>query len=320
MDELVAGGSYLIVNVANKKALGKTQNNNNRAAVSVTLTDSNTKIATISNDVCELTLGGTTGAWTFFDAGWGSSGGYLFAASSSGNQLKTQENNDANGQWSITLGTSGVATITAQGNYTHNTIRYNNSPLFSCYLPNNTQLLDVCLFVKKETYSYSQSTSLVSGWNWWSSCVETDGVSLLQALKTAIGTHGVKIQSEDGDELQFGNSAWSGDLTALEVEKMYKILVSSDVTLSMAGLATDPSGHSITLHQGCNWVGYPLSEPLSLSQAFVYFTPAEGDKIVSFEDGMAIFEDGVWNGTLLSLQPGKGYIYISTIEGNNLTF
>ena len=94
----------------------------------------------------------------------------------------------------------------------------------------------------------------------------------------------------------------------------------SSTALSMAGLAADPSGHSITLHQGCNWVGYPLSEPLSLSPAFVYFTPAEGDKIVSFEDGWAIFEDGVWNGTLLSLQPGKGYIYISTIEGNNLTF
>ena len=100
---------------------------------------------------------------------------------------------------------------------------------------------------------------------------------------------------------------------------MYKVLVSSDVAMSIAGLATDPANHPITLHVGCNWVGYPLNEPLTLSLAFVNFIPAEGDKIVSFEDGMAIFENGVWNGTLLSLQPGKGYIYISTTE-NTLTF
>ena len=316
-DELVAGGSYLIVNTTSKKALGTTQNTNNRAAVTVTIENNDTRINTLPSTVCELTLGGTTGAWTFFDAGWGSSGGYLYAASSSDNYLRTKATNDANGKWNITIGTNGVATIQAQGTNSHNLLRYNSgSTLFSCY---STGQQVVCLFVRKENYSYSQNTSLVSGWNWWSSCVETEGVSLLQALKTALGTHGIKIQSEDDQELQYGNNAWSGDLTAIEAEKMYKVLVSSDVAMSIAGLATDPANHPITLHVGCNWVGYPLNEPLTLSLAFVNFIPAEGDKIVSFEDGMAIFENGVWNGTLLSLQPGKGYIYISTTE-NTLTF
>ena len=316
-NELVAGGSYLIVNTTSKKALGKTQNTNNRAAVTVTIENNDTRINTLPSTVCELTLGGTAGAWTFFDAGWGSSGGYLYAASSSGNYLRTQATNDANGKWKITIGTNGEATLKAQGNNTHNLLKYNSSStLFSCYASGQQV---VYLFVKKVFYTYSQNTSLVPGWNWWSSCVETEGVSLLQALKTALGTHGVMIQSEDDQELQYGNNAWSGDLTAIEAEKMYKVLVSSDVAMSIAGQATDPANHPITLHIGCNWVGYPLNEPLTLSLAFVNFIPAEGDKIVSFEDGMAIFEDGVWNGTLLSLQPGKGYIYISTTE-NTLTF
>jgi uncharacterized repeat protein (TIGR02543 family) len=99
VDQLIAGRTYLIVNVANGKALGTTQNNNNRSASSVTIEDG--IIHSIDNTVCELTLGGSIGAWTFFDAGWGNNGGYLYAASSSNNYLRTQASNDANGQWSI---------------------------------------------------------------------------------------------------------------------------------------------------------------------------------------------------------------------------
>ena len=65
VDQLVAGRTYLIVNVANGKALGTTQNSNNRSASSVTI--ENDIIPSIDNTVCELTLGGGAGAWTFKD-------------------------------------------------------------------------------------------------------------------------------------------------------------------------------------------------------------------------------------------------------------
>ena len=141
-DRLQAGKTYLIVNTSYSKALSKTQNSNNRAAASVTITDN---IITEPGDACELTLGGTTGAWTFYDS---NKGGYLYAASSSNNYLLTQTTNDNNGKWSITITTNGSATIKAQGNNTRNQLFYNNSAnIFSCY---SSSQQPVSLFVRVE--------------------------------------------------------------------------------------------------------------------------------------------------------------------------
>ncbi|MBR0433663.1 MAG: endonuclease [Bacteroidaceae bacterium] len=129
--QLQAGKTYLIVNTAASKALSKTQNANNRAAANVDIADG---IIKQPGDACELTLGGSAGAWTFYDS---AKSGYLYAASSSSNYLRTQTTNDANGTWSITIASDGTATIKAQGSNSRNLLRYNNSAsngnLFSCY-------------------------------------------------------------------------------------------------------------------------------------------------------------------------------------------
>ena len=61
--------------------------------------------------------------------------GFLYAASSGSNYLKTKYALDDNGSWSISVDSStGEASIVAQGENTRNTIRYNKaSKLFSCY-------------------------------------------------------------------------------------------------------------------------------------------------------------------------------------------
>lgn len=133
---LVAGDKYIIVGIKGEtyKALGK-QATNNRPAV--TVSPSNDTISVIpasaadEDAVYELTLGQENDKWTFYDA---VNEGYLYAASSSANHLKTQAENNANGQWTIEIASSGVATIKAQGTNTRNWLRLNNngSP-FSCY-------------------------------------------------------------------------------------------------------------------------------------------------------------------------------------------
>ena len=136
------------------------QNNNNRSATSVTI--NNNSIAAITNDVCELILGGQSGAWTFFDANWGNNGGYLYAASSGDNYLKTQANNDANGQWNITIAFDGTATIVAQGSNTRNNLRYNpnnGSPIFSCYA-STSNMAKVELYVRSEEYEYTENATI----------------------------------------------------------------------------------------------------------------------------------------------------------------
>ena len=181
--QLVAGDTYLIVNRTNFKALGTTQNNNNRSAANVAI--SNAVIASIGDDVCELTLGGGTGAWTFYDV---LNGGYLYAASSSSNWLRTQSTNDNNGEWSITIGADGTATIIAQGNNTRNRLKYNNqNTIFSCYGSENT-MLEVCLFRRVEGGNeVEQSYQFAVGWNWWSPNINIS----LADFQSALGSNGI---------------------------------------------------------------------------------------------------------------------------------
>ncbi len=61
--------------------------------------------------------------------------GYLYAASNTANCLKTTKAADANALATVSI-SDGDATITFQGEYTRNTVRYNpnnGSPIFSCY-------------------------------------------------------------------------------------------------------------------------------------------------------------------------------------------
>jgi hypothetical protein len=66
--------------------------------------------------------------------------GYLYASSSSSNQLKTRDDIQENASCGIEITSGGVASIVAQGTNTRNVLRYNvKSDLFSCYESNETQ-------------------------------------------------------------------------------------------------------------------------------------------------------------------------------------
>ena len=154
--QLVAGRTYLIVNTSAGKAMGTpSSNGNNRTAVDVTITEN---VIGSLGDACELVLGSEESYWTLFDASWGNNGGYLYAASSTANYLKTQATYDDNGKWSISVASNGVATITARGSNTRNVLKYNNSSaLFSCYASGQQE---VCLFIRSEQYEYTNDTTL----------------------------------------------------------------------------------------------------------------------------------------------------------------
>lgn len=128
---LKIGDKIIIAAATADFAISTTQNNNNRAQAAVTKT--NNTIVNPGADVQLFTLEAGTKVGTYaFNTG----SGYIYAASSSNNHLKTQQNNNDNGSWTISCTAEGVATITAQGNNTRNLLKYNidNNPgLFSCY-------------------------------------------------------------------------------------------------------------------------------------------------------------------------------------------
>lgn len=302
VDQLVAGRTYLVVNVANGKALGTTQNSNNRSASSVTI--ENDIIPSIDNTVCELTLGGGAGAWTFKDG----NKGYLYAAGN-GNYLRTQSTLSDKGRWQISLN-NGVATIVSNGNVTQNTIRFNlnnGNPIFSCYSSSST-LLDVCLFRRTELSDYpaEQTIELTSGWNWWSTYL---AVSLAQ-LEESLGTAGIGISSQNDGFIGNYSGTWAGSLQSISPNKMYMLQLGSDLAITLSANLVDPSNYPITLNEGNNWIGYPLTQSMSVGEAFVGANPVNGDMISSFNKS-SMYYNGTWYGNLQTLEPGKGYIYTS---------
>ena len=160
-EDLAAGGTYLIAN-SNEAGSGKVaskQTNNNRSAFDVVVTDDLTIVlndSAIANEkgvdlAYTFTLGGETNIWTFYDE---ATGGYLYAASSSSNYLRTETELDDNGTFVIEISAKGVAAITAQGDKTRNRIQYNaQSDIFSCYSENSSQQQPVYLYklVEPET-------------------------------------------------------------------------------------------------------------------------------------------------------------------------
>lgn len=145
VDQLVAGKRYLITNASATRALGA-QNTNNRAEV--VISSSNNQIVN-PEGVYELVLGGQSEAWTLYDP---SENGYLFAASSNSNHLITQEDNDTNGEWLITIDQE-TTSITAQGTNTRNQLQYNTTnKLFSCYSAGSQD--PISLYVKAGVYDY----------------------------------------------------------------------------------------------------------------------------------------------------------------------
>ena len=140
--ELDPGTSYLIVGYDDN--LGycamSYQKANNRHAIQVTENGGSISLTPAydqnsQTEAHQFVLMGSSGAWTFYDP---LREGYLYAASSSSNQLKTQSTNNANGEWDIEFNEDGTAVVTAQGENTRNIMRFNENssngdPLFSCY-------------------------------------------------------------------------------------------------------------------------------------------------------------------------------------------
>jgi hypothetical protein len=81
-----------------------------------------------------------------------------------------------------------------------------------------------------------------------------------------------------------------------------------DYTTSMVGQLTTPAAHPITINMVWNCIGFPSSHSVGVNEALSGFTPKNGD-IIKGINSMATFSNGLWSGTLNTLEPGQGYMY-----------
>lgn len=143
--KLSVGDQIVIAAKSSNYAISTTQNNNNRARAQINKSDES---ITFGDDVQILTLTEGTVEGTF---GFYTGSGYLYAAGSSSNYLKTQNTNDENSSWKIVIDSNDVASIVAIESSNRNVLQYNNDnnpPIFSCY---DSQKYDELTIYLRET-------------------------------------------------------------------------------------------------------------------------------------------------------------------------
>lgn len=165
-------------------------------------------------------------------------------------------------------------------------------------------------------YPRSQTVSFGTGWNWWA---PTIGISLAK-LETALGGNGIIINSQNNGFARYENEQWTGSLENIVPGQMYRIQTSAPCQFSF-GSDSVPNSVTITIVPGFTWFGYTGAHITSISKAFGSgFTPTTGDKINSQDEGFAIYEGGTWTGSLKTLKPGHGYVYMSNGTEQTITF
>lgn len=160
---------------------------------------------------------------------------------------------------------------------------------------------------------YTQQVELSEGWNWFSSYVEYDA-NTLEAIENTLGSLGITatIKSQDAFVTNDNTAGtWTGSLTTLDNSSMYMILLNQAATLTLTNVLATPESHPIILNTGWNWIANLSQEPMDISVALTGINPNNGD-IIKGQDDFAQYDANhhVWHGTLNSLQPGKGYMYL----------
>ncbi|MBQ3875596.1 MAG: endonuclease [Bacteroidaceae bacterium] len=132
--DLKTGDNLLIA--SDNYVMSSTQAANNRPAVTTTVTDNKIVYA---DDMAVVTLVRTGDYWLLK-----TNGGYLYAASSSSNWLRTSDKADNTTKASITQAADGCAVIKFVNVSGRNELRYNTSAnVFSCYMSGNQKAVQL---------------------------------------------------------------------------------------------------------------------------------------------------------------------------------
>lgn len=158
-----------------------------------------------------------------------------------------------------------------------------------------------------------QTTQLAKGWSWKSIYIEPLSENIefilpsnkndLKKFQNIKGHKAFATVNKDG-------SGIVGELTKMSPGNMYKLQVSAPVKLQVYGSEIDVTQTPQTMYSGFNWIGTLSGSIMSPADAFADLKPENGD-IVKNRTSMSTYRDGIWEGTLKSIVPGEGYIYMS---------
>ena len=169
----------------------------------------------------------------------------------------------------------------------------------------------------------TQEIQLSAGWNWVSFYVEITLNDLKAAILAAVpASDRPIIKSKSNGQTNWLGTMWTPQLKALDLSQMYMIKVNTACTITLQGEPIDPADHPVTIKKkSANWIAFPLSESMTVTNAFSTINPAISDIVKSKSAGQATRLPSGWSGNLKDLTPGQGYIYTSKANvDKTLTF
>ena len=107
-----------------------------------------------------------------------------------------------------------------------------------------------------------------------------------------------------------------GTLKTIDVDQMYKITIEAPCELVLTGQPINPAEHPVTIRaNAATWIGFPLSETISVTDALAGFPAVAGDNI-KYKTKVATYNGTLWMGQLKSFTPGQGYVFKSNASTN----
>lgn len=282
------------------------QNNNNRAAVAVTL--ENDRIIP-GEGVEQITLvANDDETWSFLTAD-----GYLYAASNSSNHLKSQDEINSNAQATIEIDEDSKATILFQREG-RNDLRFNpnnGNPIFSCYA-SSSNLSKVYIYMETSEEVIPETvTAEVSAAGLATFCSEWaldfTGIEEVYAYKVSVNekqisyTRVYQVPAETGVVLR----SLSGDAISVEVPVIESADEIADNALvavleAIESLPTDGDGYTnyILNNLPSKGVGFykANNQPVGAGKAYLQVEGTLSKDFIGFADGVATGIETIDNG------------------------
>ena len=155
--------------------------------------------------------------------------------------------------------------------------------------------------------SVMEKLTLGGGWSW---------ISLTSAMFAPEAIKDGFVEARSRTDLVFNDVKWGlfGSLTMFDQSQAYKIKMQDDIDpvtiyATLEGIMNyDGTIESKEFIKGWNWVSYPYEYRYPVEDIFNAANFAEGDIILSKNDGFVTLTDGAWVGTLSDLLPNEGYM------------
>lgn len=163
--------------------------------------------------------------------------------------------------------------------------------------------------------SVAEKLTLNSGWNW---------ISLTSSSLSVEELSKYLVEARSRTDLIFNDAKWGlfGSLLIMNQDEAFKVKIMEDIepvtVVPAEGIMSyDGSIFEKNFIKGWNWVSYPYEYRYSVGEIFNAANFAEGDIILSKNNGFVTCTDGTWMGTLTELVPNEGYMIYTANEFTN---